>query len=193
MQYLHNKLKLGFYLAFIHQKTAIHVFYSSHVRAECRSAKATLMWNSIYALQAMLFFSGNANLVILVSHCILQIFLKGNNADIFISIHTPSSHCTRLHRGTDIKAWVFQNWLRFTCSVSLYFGTMQPLLHFSKMPSPCWSKMAHSMMLHKHISLQVWCFKVWAAWALHLWIMFKSSTLVSCDHNIISRPALWHF
>ncbi len=104
MQYLHNKLKLGFYLAFIHQKTAIHVFYSSHVRAECRSAKAPLMWNSIYALQAMLFFSGNANLVILVSRCILQIFLKGNNADIFISIHTPSSHCPRLHRGTDLKA-----------------------------------------------------------------------------------------
>lgn len=143
----------------------------------------------------MLFFSsGNANLVILVLRCcILPIFLKRNNGDLFISIHPPSPHSLRLHRGTDLKAWVFQHWLRFTCSASLYFGTMQPSLHFNKMPSPCWSTMAHSMMLHKQTSLQEWGFKVWAAWALHLWILFKSFTLVSSDHNIFPRSAIHFF
>lgn len=126
MQYLHNELKLGFFLTFSHLKLQYMCFI--HSMCVLNVVVPKHLWCGIKFMPSKqcYFFSGNANLVILVSRCcILQIFLKGNNGDIFISIHTPSSHSPRLHRGTDLKDWVFQHWLRFTCSVSLYFGTMQ--------------------------------------------------------------------
>lgn len=74
----------------------------------------------------------------------------------------------------------------FRCFLAQY--SLQSIL--TRCPVPAGQKWPTAWSYTITLHCRYGVFKVWAAWDLHLWILFKSSTLVSSHHKIFSRSAL---